>query len=78
MATTQTMRIHNMINRHVFFPTMVALAALTACGEQPPNAATETPLPFELVTDIRQTMEWILEPAVDVIWDSAGTIITSQ
>ena len=26
----------------------------------------------------KQVMEWILDPATDVIWDSAGTIITEQ
>lgn len=39
------------------------------------NSSTQT---YQPVTDIRQTMEWLLDPAADVIWDSAGTIITAQ
>lgn len=34
--------------------------------------------PYRVVTDIHQTMAWIIDPAADVIWDSAGTIITAQ
>jgi len=30
------------------------------------------------VTNVLQTMEWILDPATDVIWGSAGTIITAE
>jgi len=49
---------------------------LSACGEQsalPPNEQ-----PYRVVMNIHQTMVWILDPAADVIWDSAGTIITAQ
>jgi hypothetical protein len=47
----------------------------------PPDAGTAAvaaPPPYRLVTDARQTMEWILDPAADVIWDSAGFIITAE
>ena len=26
--------------------------------------------------DVKQTMNWIIEPNADVLWDSVGTIIT--
>ena len=47
---------------------------------------TSEPMPSELasettyrpIANVRQTMEWILDPAADVIWDSAGFIITAQ
>ena len=52
---------------------LIALVALAGCMEEPPPEETMT---FEVVTDIRETMEWILEPAAEVIWDSAGFIIT--
>lgn len=58
-------------------PFMLLIITLPACSDQAPPAPA-TALPFETVTDIRQTMEWILDPAVDVIWDSAGTIITAE
>ncbi|MDX1734036.1 MAG: hypothetical protein R3228_06710 [Halioglobus sp.] len=51
-------------------------ATLYACSESaPPPAAT---VPQKPVTDMQQFMEWILEPPADVIWDSAGTIITAE
>ena len=33
--------------------------------------ATAAP-PFKMATNLHQTMEWILDPAADLIWDSAG------
>ena len=33
---------------------------------------------YRPIADVRQTMEWILDPAADVIWDSAGFIITAD
>ncbi len=52
----------------------VALAAFVAgCGQDaaPPPA-------FEAVHDMQDTMNLVLEPAADVIWDSAGQIITAE
>jgi hypothetical protein len=57
---------------------------LSACTEQaPPTDSKQTPQsvaqqPYQVVTNIHQTMAWILDPAADVIWGSAGTIITAQ
>ncbi len=48
----------------------LAAALLSACSYAAP--------PYEPVADVRQTMQWILDPAADVIWDSAGTIITAE
>lgn len=38
--------------------------------------ATTLP-PFKMATNLHQTMEWVLDPAADLIWDSAGSIITA-
>jgi hypothetical protein len=43
----------------------------------PPIEAQPAPA-YRPVVDLRQTMEWILDPAADVIWDSAGFVITAQ
>ena len=53
-----------------FSATGLALA-LSACQQQeaPP------PAPFTLSANVQQSMLWILEPAADVIWDSAGFVI---
>ena len=49
------------------------LLLLAACAEQEAPTAP----PFKVVTDPHQTMAWILDPAADLIWDSAGTIISA-
>ena len=52
---------------------------VAACGERnEPSLATSAEPPYQSITNIHQTMAWILDPAADVIWDSAGTIITAQ
>lgn len=59
-------------------------ALLSACADQnPPANSTRSSIPavqqpYQVVTNIHETMAWILDPAADVIWDSAGTIITAQ
>ena len=51
-----------------------ALLLTTGCNQQAPPAET----PYQAVTDIHHTMELILNPATEVIWDSAGSIITAE
>lgn len=51
---------------------VVSALLLTACAREPVPVAT----PFEIVTDVHHTMELILDPAADKIWDSAGFVIT--
>jgi hypothetical protein len=34
--------------------------------------------PYQVVASMQQAMAWIVYPAADVIWDSAGTVITAQ
>ena len=50
------------------------LPLLAACSQDPSPA----PVPYQPVTDVHHTMELILDPAADVIWSSAGTIITAE
>lgn len=56
--------------------TALLMATLAACGTPPgdaPPAAEYRPL-----ANVQQMMGWILDPAADVIWDNAGTIITAD
>lgn len=53
---------------------ITALLLVSACNRQAPPAET----PYQAVTDIHHTMVLILDPATDVIWDSAGSIITAE
>jgi hypothetical protein len=34
--------------------------------------------PYHAAADVHQMMAWIVDPAADVIWDAAGTIITAE
>ncbi len=52
------------------------LSGLLGCSVEV-DRADSTP-PFEVVADAHDTMMHILEPAADVIWDSAGYIITIE
>ena len=54
-----------------------ALGVLVGCDQRAEIEIPTEPT-YQPVTDILQTMEWILDPATDVIWDSAGTIITAE
>jgi hypothetical protein len=35
-------------------------------------------VPYEPIADVRETMDWIVLPAAEEIWDSAGTINTAE
>ena len=51
----------------------LCLAGLLAACQDAPEA-----VPYEPVTDMAGLMEHVLEPAADVLWDSAGSIITAD
>jgi hypothetical protein len=71
-------------NRHPTLSLLVlCMLGLAACSDRPePNAEATTAAAqgpaFQPVIDTRQTMVWVLEPLADVLWDSAGTIITAE
>lgn len=50
---------------------------LAGCGEEQGSAATKTTT-YEPVVDIKQFMDWIIDPMSDVVWGSAGTITTIE
>jgi hypothetical protein len=54
-------------------PAILAALLLFACG---PNA--DDPGPFEAVGDVKQIMTAILEPAAEVYWDAAGSIVDER
>ena len=61
--------------------TVSALVLLSGCdpGGDPTPPSVPDPAPaYRPVANVKQTMEWILDPAADVIWDSAGFIITAE
>lgn len=52
---------------------VTALALLAGCSDPPPN---EPETHYRLVLDTRQLMNWVLDPPADVLWGSAGAILT--
>ena len=57
---------------------LLLAALLSGCGTRQLSARGEAAAAYEPITDVHQTMAWILMPAAEVIWDSAGTIITAE
>lgn len=55
---------------------LTAILAFSLTGCQ--TAAPPSGPPYLLHADVKQVMKWILDPATDAIWGSAGTIITAE
>ena len=54
----------------------VPLSALVAgCSAWAPSPNPPAP-PFNTAVNVKDLMAWIVDPSVDVIWDSVGTIYT--
>ena len=52
----------------------LGMVLLFGCSEPlPPDAASIRP-----VLSLKQFMEWVLDPAADIIWDSVKTVYTSE
>lgn len=61
---------------------LLSFTLLCACDTQSEVSTTENTAPvtgntYKSATSLHQTMEWILDPAADLVWDSAGSIITA-
>ncbi len=55
-----------------------ALCALLAAGcSQPPPPAAPAP-PYNTTLTLKQLMEYVIDPAVDEVWDSVAIIITDK
>ena len=50
------------------------ITLLVGCGE----TQQSTRVPFKITMSIHEMMTWYLEPAADVIWYSAGFVITES
>lgn len=60
-----------------FFNNLVMCLLVTVfagCGETQQNVQ----VPFKTTLSMHEMMTWYLEPAADVIWDSAGFVITES
>ena len=50
-----------------------ATILLLSCTQEPVDE-----LPVQVVGDLHDTMTWVLDPAADVVWGSAGWIVTAE
>ena len=53
---------------------LLFLFSLSGCGGEPPAAV----MPYQATASVHDFMYWVLEPAADGIWDSAGFIVTIE
>jgi mono/diheme cytochrome c family protein len=53
----------------------LAMALLPGCSAPPPPPA---PPPFNTVLNLKQFMEWVMDPAADAVWESVKTIVTQK
>jgi hypothetical protein len=56
--------------------------ALCSCKSETPapeaSVANPAGAQFVEVADVKQVMNWIMEPSADVVWESVGTIISEE
>jgi hypothetical protein len=50
-------------------------ALVLGCSALTPPTNPAAP-PFDTAVNVKELMDWIVDPSVDVIWDSVGTIYT--
>ena len=55
---------------------LISLLLLAGCGAPPPPAPPAPPYATTLA--VKQVMEWVIDPAADVIWDSVKSVITEK
>ena len=61
-----------------------ALAVAGGCGDATSSSVSEAPVPdpaqapFQPLLDMQQMMHLVIEPAAEVLWDSAGEVITAE
>lgn len=65
------------VTRPLTFSVIFGLASACASDPAPAPPVSKGPA-YRAVADVRDTMNAILDPATDVIWASAGTIITAE
>ncbi|MGH8186679.1 MAG: hypothetical protein ACREUC_08960, partial [Steroidobacteraceae bacterium] len=59
---------------------LCAMVLVGCSSSEPPAAPAAAPAgpPFHVALNVKQLMNWIIDPNADVIWNSVGTIITEK
>ena len=57
-----------------------SLCALLAagCSQPPPPAPFPPASPYNTTLNMKQVMQWVIDPAADVVWESVAIIITDR
>jgi len=55
----------------------LSLLIVAGCEAPPPPPPPPAP-PYTTTLTVKQVMEWVVDPAADVIWDSVKTVITEK
>jgi hypothetical protein len=55
----------------------LSLLIVAGCEATPPPPPPPAP-PYTTTLTVKQVMEWVVDPAADVIWDSVKTVITEK
>lgn len=57
---------------------LLPTAFIAGCSPHEPanTAADAAPPPYHVVANVKQLMNWVIEPNADVLWNSVGTIVT--
>lgn len=56
----------------------LALVSLCACNSTETPAEAPPAPSFDTTMDVKKLMNWVIDPSVDVVWASVGTIITME
>jgi len=73
-STNPEPHTHLLLMRALLTLLLIAAALLSGC--RPPQPAAEAPPAATL--DLKQLMEWVIDPTADVIWDSVKWISTES
>ncbi len=56
----------------------LCMLMLAGCNQPPPSAPAPAAPPYNTTLSLKQVMEWVIDPAADVVWESVAIIITEK
>jgi hypothetical protein len=54
----------------------LVLMGLSGCGTKAPSPPPA--IPFQVDLQVKELMNWIMDPNADVVWGAVGTVVTEQ
>lgn len=68
------------IRLSVLAAAQMCVLAMSGCDSAPPPAesAAAPATPFNAILDLKQLMNWVIDPAAGKVWASVGTTVTSE